>query len=207
MGLTVKPKPVGVYGALIHLYPQAFQKQYSITMQQTFADMLEEEHGAFRRIIIWTRALIDLPMSAFKEHLTNGKDIIMNRNTKLIIGAALLAIILVGLASFWEGNLRSRANIGIVRVSTAQLADAMLQDDFYSTYADTVVLFSGKVASVSTEGSDSLVTFNTGRPYAVVCQFPKAVTYASGQTVSVAAPAGSAERQAHGVLLHNCLAN
>lgn len=131
----------------------------------------------------------------------------MNRTAKWILAGACVALVMVGAASFWEGNLRARNSLGVEKVTAAQLADAMQQDRFYSTYGDTAVLFSAKVASVTTQGDTSLVTFSTGRPYALVCQFPKAVALRPGQTLSVAAPAGRAERQKQGVLLHNCLEN
>lgn len=207
MGFIVKPKSSEVYGALIHIYPQSFQKHYSTTMIQTFDDMLEAEETSRGRFNLWMRALIDLPFSATKEHLTNGKDLVMTRNMKYIIIGALVAIVLVGLAAFWEGNLNARTTVVVERVTVAQLADAMQQDNFYSTYGDTAVLFSGKIESVKVKNNASLVTFSSSRPYTVVCQFPIAGNYIAGQTISVAAPAGSAERQPHGVLLHECIAN
>ena len=207
MGSIVNNKGVRVYGSLIRLYPLSFQKQYSTTMQQTFTDMLTAEKSGFGRGLVWARTLVDLPLSATKEHVTNGKDFTMNRNTKFIIVGAVITVVLVGLASFWEGNLKARGTIVVERVTTVQLANAMQQDSFYSTYGDSAVLFSGDVTDVKVNGNTSLVTFKTGRPYNVVCQFPSAVSYTSGQNISVAAPAGSAERQAHGVLLHDCIAN
>ncbi len=207
MGPIVKSRGIRVYGSLLRFYPESFQKQYSATMEQTFTDMLMAEQTSLGRTLVWARALADLPQSAIKEHITNGRSFTMNRNTKFLLEGALITVGVVGLASFWEGNLHSRANVGIERVTAVQLADAMQQDNFYSTYGDTVVLFSGKVASVKTQGNASLVIFNTGRPYNIVCQFPKAVSYTNGQTISLVAPAGSAERQPRGVLFHNCLAN
>ena len=207
MGFIVKPKSSDVYGALIHLYPQSFQKYYGTTMKQTFDDLLDAEESSLGRIKVWARAVLDLPLSAAKEHLINGKDFVMNRNTKLLIISALIAIVIVGLASFWEGNLKARSTVVVERVTVSQLADAMQQDGFYSTYGDTAVLFSGKIESIKVKDNASLVTFVTGRPYSVVCQFPTAVTYKSGQTISVAAPAGSAERLSQGVLLHECISN
>lgn len=204
MGSTVRPPRTSLYGSLLRLYPQSFQQRYSTTMEQTLADMLEAEKSKWGRTVLWSRALVDVPITAGKEHLTNGKDLYMNRNTRFILAGALIAIIVVGLASFWKGNLYARNNVGIVKVSSAQLADAMQQDDFYSTYGDTVVLFTGKVFSIKAQGSASLVTFATGRPYNVVCQFPRPVSFSSGQNVSVVAPAGSADRESKGVLLHNC---
>lgn len=207
MGYSVKPLQTGLYGSLLRLYPQPFRQKYSSTMEQTFADMLQAEQSKWGRTMLWARALVDLPISAGKEHLTNGKDFYMNRNTKLILAGAVVAIIVVGLAAFWKGNLYARSNVGIVKVSSAQLADAMQQDDFYSTYGDSVVLFTSKVSSVKTQGNASLVTFATSRPYKVTCQFPKSVSFSDGQEISVVAPAGSADRETSGVLLHNCLQN
>lgn len=207
MGSAPNSRPVKIYGTLLRLYPQSFQKQYGPTMEVTFSDMLEGERTGLGRIMVWTRAMFDLPVSATREHITNGKDIHMNRNTKIILLGACIAILIVGLGSFWEGNLHARQSVGIERVTAGQLADAMQQDSFYSDFGNAAVLFSANAESVKTHGNASLVTFTTGRPFNVVCQFPKAVSFKSGQKVSVAAPAGSAERETHGVLLHNCLEN
>ena len=206
MGFIVKPKPGDIYGAFIHLYPRSFQKHYGQTMQQTFVDLLEGESSKRERFGIWVRTLGELPVSAAKEHLTNGRDSDMKNMKALLLGATI-AVFMVGLAAFWAGNQNAKRAMGVVRVTSAQLADAMQQDDFYSNYGGAAVLFNGKVASVTVNNDASLVTFNTGRPFNVVCQFPEAVSYTQGQVVAVAAPAGSAERQPHGVLLHDCLAN
>jgi len=207
MGSTLKPKPTDVYGALIHMYPPSFRKHYGVTMVQTFDDMLEAEVNRTGRWLIWIRALLDLPLSAAKEHITNGENIFMNRVTKLILIGALAAILIVGLGAFWFGTLRARQNVGIVRVGVAEVANAMQQDRFYADYGDTVLLFSGKVSTVKQGDKATLVTFVTDRPYSVICQFPTNQTVKVGQTLSVAAPGGNADRQPHGVLLHNCLEN
>lgn len=207
MGLIAKPTRGAVYGALVHIYPQSFRKYYETTMVQTFDDMLEGEQTKFGRGRIWVRALIDLPSSAMKEHVTNGRGITMNRNIKLLLGAALTAIIIVGAGSYWAGTLRARQSIGIEHVTTAQLGDAMQQDDFFNSYGSAALLFTGKVASFKNGSNVTLVAFATNRPYNVVCQFPLRMSVKIGQTISVAAPGGSAERQKAGVLLPNCTQN
>lgn len=175
-------------------------------MEQTFDDLLEGEPTSRGRLMIWARALLDLPSSAAKEHVTNGKGIIMNRATKLILLGSIIAVIVIGLGSFWAGSLHAKGAMGVERVSVVQLADAMQQDHFYSDYGDSAVLFTAKVSKVDAKDDTSLVTFATGRPYDVVCQFTN-ISVHTGQAVSVVAPAGSADRQPHGVLLHNCLQN
>jgi hypothetical protein len=205
MRSIAKTKPVSLYGSLLRLYPQKFQAQYGIAMQQTFDDMLDDESTTIGRLEIWIRTLINLPFSAAKEHINNGGGLTMTRNTKL--GCLVAAIFVAGGGSWWFGNLHARQTVGIERVTVAQLADAMQQDDFYSSYGDAAVLFSAKASSITAHNNAALVTFETGRPYSVTCQFASNVSVKSGQTLSIAAPAGSAERQTKGVLLHNCLLN
>jgi hypothetical protein len=207
MGFIVKPKPAGIYGTLLHVYPQSFRDHYRTTMVQTFDDMLKNERTGFGRLRVWAITLLDLPFSAGKEHVTNGKGVIMNRNFRLLVGTALAAIVIVGIGSFWFGSLHARQNVGVEQVGVTQLADAMQQDDFYSTYGDAALLFTGKVAAVKRGTNATLVTFATGRPYSVTCQFPKTIAARMGQTLSVAAPGGSADRQTRGVLLHDCIVN
>jgi hypothetical protein len=207
MGFFVKPKSTEIYGALLHMYPQSFRGHYGPTMKQTFDDMLEGERTKAGQLRLWARTLLDLPLSAGKEHLTNGKDSTMNRNFKLLLIAAVAGVLIVGAGSFWFGKLHAWRSVGIERVGVAQLADAMQQDNFYSSYGSSVVLFNAKVTVVKHGQTATLVTFETNRPYSVTCQFPNNVPVSSGKTISVAAPAGSAERQKSGVLLHNCLIN
>lgn len=207
MGSTARSRSSGLYGSLVKIFPRSFQKHYSATMVQTFNDLLQAESSQFGRLKVWFRALIDLPVSAAKEHITNGKDIGMSRNMKIVFGAVVVLLLLANGASWWFGNLHARGNEGIEKVTVAQLADAMQQDSFYYTYGDTAVLFQAKVASITTKDNAALVTFTTNRPYSLTCQFPQRVTAKAGQSLSVAAPAGSAERQPHGVLLHNCVQN
>ena len=207
MGLIVKPRRTGVYGALVRIYPQSFRNRFGTTMVQTFEDMLKSEQTKLGRLKVWARTLIDLPFSATKEYATNGKEVTMDRNIKLLLGATILAIVIVGVGSYWAGSLHSRQTIGIDRVSIAQLGDAMQQDDFYSSYGDSALLFSGTVASFKDDNTVTSVAFATNRPYNVVCQFPSHTAVKLGQTISVAAPGGSAERQKAGVLLHNCSLN
>lgn len=207
MGYTAKKAPGGLYGKLLVLYPAPYRKRYGQPMVQTFSDMLDDQPSRLGKTIIWTKALMDLPVSAMKEHLTNGKVIPMNRNTKLFLGGIILILLLGNGVSWWYGNLHSRQTSGVEKVSVSQLAGAMQDDSFYSTYGNTALLFSGKVSSVQTQGQVALVSFQTNRPYSLSCQFPNTSQIAKGQTISVAAPGGSAERQQNGVLLHDCVEN
>ncbi|HVX58301.1 MAG TPA: hypothetical protein VG964_01020 [Candidatus Saccharimonadales bacterium] len=200
-------KSTGVYAALLRAYPRSFREHYGGTMVQTFDDMLDGEPSWFGRSLIWVRTLINLPFSATREHLVSKEELNMNRNMKLFITTTVIAILIVGMGSFWFGNLHARQATGVEKVSAAQLADAMQKDDFYSQYGDSAVVFNAKVASITHGKNAALVTFTTNRPYSVTCQFPQNIAAKNGQNMSIVAPAGSAERQKHGVLLHDCVEN
>ena len=207
MGYPAKLKTTSLYPTLVRLYPRAFRDHFETTMVQTFDDMLENEETKYGRLKVWVRTIADLPMSAGREHITNGGEINMNRNIKLILGAATAAIIIVGAGSYWAGNLHARQNIGIEHVTTSQLGDAMQQDSFFSSYGSAALLFKGAVSTIKSGNNVTLVTFASNRPFNVACQFPTSISVKTGQTISVIAPGGSAERQKSGVLLHNCSLN
>lgn len=195
-----------MYRAALHLYPRAFRGHYGPAMEQTFDDLLAGEPSPVKRMGIWVRALLDTPVSATREHI-HSKGVYMTRTAKLLTLSASMAILVVGIGSYWFGNLHARENVGIERVNVMQLADAMQHDSFYSNYGDAALLFDDKISTVTHKDNATLVTFVTNRPYTVSCQFPGTLPLQNGQTVSVAAPGGSADRLKAGVLLHNCLQN
>jgi hypothetical protein len=126
---------------------------------------------------------------------------------KLVFAGIIALLIIANCLSFWLGNMHARQATGIEKVTPAQLADAMQADDFYSSYGNAGLLFDGTAKSIQRKGNAALVTFATNRPYSVTCQFPQAPSLKAGDTISVAAPGGSAERQPHGVLLHDCVSD
>lgn len=174
-------------------------------MIQTFDDMLEGEPHKLKKLVIWARALLELPISAAKEHLTDGKELTVSRKTKFILGAIIALLLLANIASWWYGNLHSRQTSGVEKVSVAQLANAMKGDSFYSSYGNAGLVFTGDVSGVRKSGNTALVTFTSDSSYAITCQFVHGRQIKVGDMLSVAAPGGSAERLKGGVLLHNCL--
>lgn len=207
MGTMAKGTHRGIYGKLLVLYPSSYRRQYAGPMVQTFDDLLDGEASTWGKAQVWLRALLDLPTSALREHLTNGEDLNMKmtRNTKLLFGGVVLVLLVANGFSWWFGNLHSRQTAGISKVSLSQLAEAMQQDHFYHSYGDTTLLFSGQVANVQQSNKGMLVaTFQTATSYSVSCEFPNDGQIKKGDNLYVAAPGGSAERQTNGVLLHKC---
>lgn len=207
MGRPLNLNSSGVYAKLVNMYPASYRQRYGQPMVQTFDDMLEAEPSRIGKLVIWSRALWELPGSLLKEYVTDGKGIIMSRNTKLLLTGIAAVLLLANGASYWFGILHARAAVGIEHVTPTQLADAMQQDDFYSTYANTAVLFSGHVTAIQKKDNVTIATFKTDHAFALECQFPASPQIISGESIAVAAPAGSADRLQHGVMLHNCVKN
>lgn len=205
MGITAKNRQTRFYARLLVIFPSRYRKRYQQPMVQTFDDMLEENSSLSGKVVVWLRTLIDLPMSALKEHLTNEGDYIMTRKMQILFGSVVVLLLLANGFSWWFGNLHSRRTSGVEKVTVAELADAMQGDHFYSTYGNTTVLFHGKVVALQQKGKVALVSFETGASYSLTCQFPRVEQIHKGENISVAAPGGTAERQPHGVLLHDCL--
>lgn len=204
MGFTLSS--VDVYAKLIGLYPESYRRRYAQPMVQTFDDMLEAEQSKIGRAAIWIRVLRDLPGSALREHITNGKGVAMSRNLKILLASVAVLLLLANGASFWFGILHARQAVGIERVTTTQLADAMKHDGFYSEYGNAALLFTGQVVATKQQGNVTIATFKTDSSYSLECQFSN-IQLNIGQSISVAAPGGNASRLVNGVLLHDCMQN
>ena len=83
------------YRTLLHIYPDAYRKQYGEQMVQTLADMLDDATSSSKRVSIWTRTLLDLPISAARQQITYTGAVMTAQTPKYvknsgIAGAALL---------------------------------------------------------------------------------------------------------------------
>lgn len=204
MGSYAKPRSAVWYSRLLVLYPASYRRQYARPMVQAFDDLLGGEPSRAGRCLIWARATWDIPTSALKEHITNG-EFTMSRNFKILMASIVLLLLVANGASYWFGSIHAWRAESVQRTTPSQMADAMQHDHFYSSYGKSAVLFSGKVTSARPSGDDSLVAFETDRPYSVTCQFSGKISAKAGDTIAVTTAAGSADRQKAGVLLHDCV--
>lgn len=81
------------YRKLLCLYPAAYRAKYGEQMLQTLADMLDD--APTHKAAIWTRTLLDLPVSVCKQQLIYTGDTMTHDTPKYVknsslIGAALL---------------------------------------------------------------------------------------------------------------------
>ncbi len=57
------------YATLIRLYPKAYREEYGDQMLQTLADMLKDAPGSGGKVLMWTKAVAELPISVLKENV------------------------------------------------------------------------------------------------------------------------------------------
>lgn len=127
-------------------------------------------------------------------------------NKLFICLAAIVMVVLAILVAAYCGDRYALQRLSFRQVTTTQMASAMRNDSFWSTYRENTVIFAGTVTSVKPQDGSLLLSFKTSDPYSVSCELATTDTsFKVGSTYKFAAEAYPAERQPHGVLLHNCV--
>jgi hypothetical protein len=94
-----------------------------------------------------------------------------------------------------------------VHVTADEVAQAMQQDAFFSTYGQDSLLIQGTVVSINRNGSDLIVVLDSAVPTKVECDLgSRESTVQVGETITVLSenPGSDASRDAGMVLLRNC---
>lgn len=81
------------YSRLLNLYPTAYRKQYKEQMLQTLADMLDDTPAEKRTI--WTRTMLDLPLSVLHQQLSYTGAAMINDTPKYVKNSALIGATLL----------------------------------------------------------------------------------------------------------------
>lgn len=125
-----------------------------------------------------------------------------------IIKAAVVIVILfiVAIGCFFLGWRETLNNLTIKSVTPTQIANAMKNDDFYSSYDENTLLIHGVVSSVNKQGGSDVISLSATSSYKALCDLENSVTTPKeGSTVTVLAEGATAERQTNGVLLKDCV--
>ncbi len=95
--------------------------------------------------------------------------------------------------------------MSIKEVTPAQMAVAMRKDEFWSSNRFNTLVFEGKIKSVDNSNGKTTLNFVTLDSYGASCEVSGSTAmFKVDQTYKFAAESYQAERQPHGVLLHNC---
>lgn len=129
----------------------------------------------------------------------------MSRLRVLIVIVALGALAGAGGIGFLVGNRYALDNLTVVDATPDQLAAAMQNDEFYSSYNEHTVLVQGVVASLTADGGGAMLQFQTQGPFTTRCHFDQSpATIHDGDTISIVAEGATAQRLTSAVLLAGC---
>jgi hypothetical protein len=96
-----------VYKFLLIAYPSAFRREYGHEMQQVFRDCYRDEARRNHLAGYWLRTLIDLVLTATKEHsekLRKDHTIMSTRDIVSIVGCAAIIVIAFALLSYGRAH-------------------------------------------------------------------------------------------------------
>jgi hypothetical protein len=127
------------------------------------------------------------------------------KNKPFVISLTVLILIFCGLIIAWQSALYTLNHMSFKDVTPSQMAAAMRQDEFWSSNRFNTLVFKGKVQSINSSDSKTTLDFVTSDSYGASCEVSNLRTkFKVGQTYKFAVESYQAERQPHGVLLHNC---
>jgi len=126
----------------------------------------------------------------------------LTRRRSVIAVLVTLAMVILASATFFLGLKHGVEHMSITQATPDQLANAMKDDHFYSSYKENTLIISGSIDSVQ---SDHLITFKTSADFKTKCDFGKAVANLHhGDSMTVLSEGGSAKRKPNAVLLTSC---
>jgi hypothetical protein len=130
----------------------------------------------------------------------------MNQS-KFIKSAIVILLLLIVAGGCYYWGWRSALNGLTIKMATpTQIAQAMKNDNFYSTYNENTLRVPGVVTSVSQRGRDAVIGLGTDSSFKTLCNLGHVTTNLhNGETVTVLAEAATAERQTQAVMLINCI--
>jgi hypothetical protein len=128
------------------------------------------------------------------------------KNKPFVISVAVFILLMGGLIVAWLSSLYTLNHLSFIEVTPTQLAAAMRQDEFWSSYRFNTLVFDGKVQSVAKDSGIMTLGLVTSDTYGASCEVTNSNdTFKIGNTYKFEAETYQAERQPHGVLLHNCI--
>lgn len=83
------------YSKLLKLYPASYRMQYSEQMLQTLADMLDDAQGTRQKVTVWTRTVLDLPVSLSKQQLIYAGEIMAHETPGYVKHNSMLGALLL----------------------------------------------------------------------------------------------------------------
>lgn len=84
-----------IYRKLLYLYPTSYRQVYGEQMLQTLADMLDDAPTRAHQRAVWTRTILDLPVSAVKQQIIYTGDTMTHDTPNYVKHSTLIAAVLL----------------------------------------------------------------------------------------------------------------
>ena len=130
--------------------------------------------------------------------------------TKLTISFVISIVLIVLVGRFAYSIGQHNASLTVKEATPKQLAEAMQNDNFYGEYPSTMLLVNGKVQSLTNQGGNTLVQFETTNSSSalgkVTCNLVNTqATVKVGDSIHILSVANDAERRnTADVFMQNC---
>ena len=130
----------------------------------------------------------------------------MNKSKFIKYSVVLIVIVLIVVTSFFLGWRIALSSLTIKTVTPTQAANAMKNDNFYSTFNENTLLIHGVISSVTNQNSDKIIGLTSDSSFKTLCDLGNiSSSLQKGDTVTVLAGGATAERQPAAVMLKHCI--
>ncbi len=131
----------------------------------------------------------------------------IKKRALVIVLVIVLAVIFVGMFCFYLGDYYALNHLSMRKTTPDQLTRAMQNDDYYSSFRENTVIFTGQVIGLSVKNNQTIVAIKTDTTYNLNCQINGLTQLEVGHTYRFLADAYLASREKSGLLLNDCLIN
>ena len=130
----------------------------------------------------------------------------MKKHRWLIVTLTVAVGIIFAFGCYFLGMKHGLESMTFRQATPTDLAEAMKNDHFFTSYRENTLIVSGVIASLNTQGNDLVLGFKTNSSYNAYCNLGAATTSLHiGDTTTVLAEAASAQRQPSAVMLTQCM--
>jgi hypothetical protein len=127
-------------------------------------------------------------------------------NKRYLKYCAAIIILVAGCIGSYLWGAKDIVDKIAMHVTPDQIADAMKNDSFFSSYKEKTLIVEGTVLAISDKGGNVILGFKTSSAFQALCNLNVASSsIQAGDTIRVVALGATAARENSAVLLQDCM--
>lgn len=127
------------------------------------------------------------------------------KNKYLFALSIVIILFIIASTSFFLGWRDTLNNLSIKIVTSTEAANAMKNDNFYSSYNENVLIIHSKVAAIRNNGNNTVVQLSNNSLFQTFCETSSNVASLKiGQNITITAIGATAHRNKKAVTLIGC---